>query len=75
MGEEYSARTTWCFLNQLNDHPARVGVGAYDHGRHLITAGPRERPLDFLDPAKRETMRENERKSGGWEGERNSTLT
>lgn len=49
----------------MNDYPARVGMGAYDHGRHLVTSGPREMPLDFLDPAKRETVSEKERKLGG----------
>lgn len=62
MGEEHSARTIWWwFLNQLDGYPARVGMDADDHGRHLVISGPREMPLNLLDPAKRETIREKER--------------
>lgn len=60
--EGYKARTIWWCFHQLNDYPeGLIWMDACHPGKHLVTSGPREKPCNFLEPAKEENMGEKEK--------------
>lgn len=61
--EGYNARTIWWCFHQLNDYPEGLIWMLITVGKHLVTIGPREKPCNFLEPAKKGNMGEKEKEN------------